>query len=95
VVELPVRLRARRDRRSGCGTERALLLVEARGHVFLAPDNGLLAPLIASEPLVTVRKVGASAPVRGRARPSTAATASRRSPRAWSRAIRRRPSARP
>jgi S-adenosylmethionine hydrolase len=52
----------------GVGTERALLLVEARGHVFLAPDNGLLAPLIASEPLVVVRKVGASAPVRG---PST------------------------
>ena len=52
----------------GVGTERALLLVEARGHVFLAPDNGLLAPLIATEPLVIVRKVGASAPVRG---PST------------------------
>lgn len=52
----------------GVGTERALLLVEARGHVFLAPDNGLLAPLIASEPMVVVRKVGSSAPVRG---PST------------------------
>lgn len=52
----------------GVGTERALLLVEARGHAFLAPDNGLLAPLIASEPLVVVRKVGERAPVRG---PST------------------------
>jgi S-adenosylmethionine hydrolase len=52
----------------GVGTARALLLVEARGHVFLAPDNGLLAPLIESEPLVVVRTVGASAPVRG---PST------------------------
>ena len=52
----------------GVGTERALLLVEARGHVFLAPDNGLLAPLIAAEPLVVVRKVGSAAPVRG---PST------------------------
>jgi len=49
----------------GVGTARALLLLEARGHVFLAPDNGLLAPLIAAEPLVVVRKVGASAPVRG------------------------------
>ncbi|MSR63404.1 MAG: hypothetical protein EXS08_13255 [Planctomycetes bacterium] len=49
----------------GVGTQRALLLVEARGHVFLGPDNGLLAPLIASEPMVVVRKVGASAPVRG------------------------------
>jgi len=52
----------------GVGTQRALLLVEARGHVFLGPDNGLLAPLIASKPLVVVRAVGASAPVRG---PST------------------------
>lgn len=52
----------------GVGTERALLLVEARGHVFLAPDNGLLAPLVASEPLVVVRRVGSRAPVRG---PST------------------------
>jgi S-adenosylmethionine hydrolase len=52
----------------GVGTARALLLVEARGHVLLAPDNGLFAPLIASEPLVVVRKVGSSAPVRG---PST------------------------
>lgn len=52
----------------GVGTERALLLVEARGHVFLAPDNGLLAPLVASEPLARVRRVGARAPVRG---PST------------------------
>ncbi len=52
----------------GVGTGRAVLLVEARGHVFVAPDNGLLAPLIESEPLVRVRKAGASAPVRG---PST------------------------
>lgn len=52
----------------GVGTARALLLVEARGHVFVGPDNGLLAPLIASEPMVVVRRVGSSAPVRG---PST------------------------
>lgn len=52
----------------GVGTGRAVLLVEARGHVFVAPDNGLLAPLIESEPLVEVRKAGPSAPVRG---PST------------------------
>ena len=52
----------------GVGTERALLLVEARGHVFVAPDNGLLAPLIASEPMVVARRVGDRAPVRG---PST------------------------
>lgn len=52
----------------GVGTARALLLVEARGHVFLAPDNGLLTRLIESEPLVVVREVGEAAPVRG---PST------------------------
>jgi S-adenosyl-L-methionine hydrolase (adenosine-forming) len=52
----------------GVGTERALLSVETRGHVFLGPDNGLLAPLIASEPMVVVRRIGVSAPVRG---PST------------------------
>lgn len=52
----------------GVGTARALLAVETRGHVFLAPDNGLLAPLIASEPMVVVRRIGVSAPVRG---PST------------------------
>jgi S-adenosylmethionine hydrolase len=52
----------------GVGTARALLLVEARGHVFLAPDNGLVAPLITAEPLAVVRVAGPSAPVRG---PST------------------------
>jgi S-adenosylmethionine hydrolase len=52
----------------GVGTARALLLVEARGHVFVAPDNGLLAPLVASEPLAVVRMAGPAAPVRG---PST------------------------
>ncbi|MDH3304251.1 MAG: SAM-dependent chlorinase/fluorinase [Gammaproteobacteria bacterium] len=30
----------------GVGTERDILLVEADGHVFIAPDNGLLAPLL-------------------------------------------------
>jgi len=34
----------------GVGTARAIAMVEAAGQVFLAPDNGLLAPLIASEP---------------------------------------------
>ena len=31
----------------GVGTARAIAMVEAAGQVFLAPDNGLLAPLIA------------------------------------------------
>jgi len=30
----------------GVGTERDILLVEHDGHIFLAPDNGLLAPLL-------------------------------------------------
>ena len=38
----------------GVGTERDILIVEADGHVFMAPDNGLLAQLIesADEPRV-------------------------------------------
>lgn len=31
----------------GVGTQRAIVCVEAGGHLFLAPDNGLLAPLVA------------------------------------------------
>ena len=41
----------------GVGTEREILAVEARGHVFLAPDNGLLAPLIEAEAGARVLKV--------------------------------------
>jgi len=32
----------------GVGTDRAIVVAECDGHVFLAPDNGLLAPLLAS-----------------------------------------------
>jgi len=49
----------------GVGGERAILIVEARGHVLLGPDNGLLAPLIESEPLALVRRADERAPVRG------------------------------
>lgn len=34
----------------GVGTERDILLVEHDGHVFIAPDNGLLAPLLDAAP---------------------------------------------
>jgi S-adenosyl-L-methionine hydrolase (adenosine-forming) len=34
----------------GVGTARDIIAVEAAGHVFLAPDNGLLAPIIAATP---------------------------------------------
>lgn len=38
----------------GVGTEREILIVEFDGHVFMAPDNGLLAPLLdhADEPKI-------------------------------------------
>src|SRR5579884_3415657 len=31
----------------GVGTDRAIVCVAARGHALLAPDNGLLAPIVA------------------------------------------------
>src|SRR5579872_7198564 len=34
----------------GVGTSRDILAVSAQQHVFLAPDNGLLAPVVASHP---------------------------------------------
>lgn len=34
----------------GVGTQRAIVCVEADGHLFLAPDNGLLAPLVTRAP---------------------------------------------
>src|SRR2546430_8487239 len=33
----------------GVGTSRDIVAVTARGHLFLAPDNGLLAPIVRSE----------------------------------------------
>jgi S-adenosylmethionine hydrolase len=47
------------------GTERGVCLLEARGHVFLAPDNGLVAPLVESEPGAVLRRADERAPVRG------------------------------
>ena len=35
----------------GVGTSRDIVAVEAHGHVFLAPDNGLLAPIVILLPL--------------------------------------------
>ena len=34
----------------GVGTSRDIILVSAGGHLFVAPDNGLLAPLVARHP---------------------------------------------
>lgn len=44
----------------GVGTSRDILVVEALGHLLLAPDNGLLAPVVARVPGATVRRVDAA-----------------------------------
>ncbi len=41
----------------GVGTARDILLVEADGHLLLAPDNGLLAPVVARRPASIVRRL--------------------------------------
>lgn len=45
----------------GVGTERDILIVERDGHCFLAPDNGLLAPLIDGRGDVQVYKLDPAA----------------------------------
>ena len=44
----------------GVGTSREIIAVTARGHVFLAPDNGLLAPIVARNPGASIVKLTAS-----------------------------------
>ena len=44
----------------GVGTTRAILVVEADGHVFLAPDNGLLAPLVGRTERARIVRLGAA-----------------------------------
>jgi S-adenosylmethionine hydrolase len=48
----------------GVGSEREIAAVEAEGHLFLAPDNGLLAPVFESAASVTARHVAESLLVR-------------------------------
>jgi S-adenosyl-L-methionine hydrolase (adenosine-forming) len=43
----------------GVGSEREFALVEAEGHVFLAPDNGLLAAVVESADSPVLRRVAA------------------------------------
>ncbi len=43
----------------GVGTSREIVAVTLGGHAFLAPDNGLLAPLVARSPDACIVKVGA------------------------------------
>ncbi len=49
----------------GVGTSRDIVAVEADGHVFLAPDNGLLAPIVGRAQHVSIRRVDLPG-VRGR-----------------------------
>lgn len=41
----------------GVGTERRLIAVQAEGHTFLAPDNGLLTPILEKETMEDVRLI--------------------------------------
>jgi S-adenosylmethionine hydrolase len=43
----------------GVGTSRDIVAVSVRDHVFLAPDNGLLAPIVSRHPEATVIKFDA------------------------------------
>ena len=55
----------------GVGTSRDIVAVIARGHFFLAPDNGLLAPIVGRHPDATVVRVNTSQLARfGVTRPS-------------------------
>jgi len=45
----------------GVGTERDIVAVSVQGHVLLAPDNGLLAPLVARHPDAAIIRVHAAA----------------------------------
>lgn len=55
----------------GVGTSRDIVAVIAHGHCFLAPDNGLLAPIVGRHPDATVIRVNASQLARlGVTRPS-------------------------
>jgi S-adenosylmethionine hydrolase len=41
----------------GVGTSRGIVAVKVPGHTFLAPDNGLLAPIVASQPAAVIHRV--------------------------------------
>ena len=41
----------------GVGTSRDIIAVEANGHAFLAPDNGLLAPIVGRTKSASIRRV--------------------------------------
>jgi S-adenosylmethionine hydrolase len=44
----------------GVGTSRDIIAVTARGHIFMAPDNGLLAPIVGRCPDATIVRLNTS-----------------------------------
>jgi S-adenosylmethionine hydrolase len=55
----------------GVGTSREIVAVTARGHVFMAPDNGLLAPIVSRYPDANIVRFNATSLARfGITRPS-------------------------
>jgi S-adenosylmethionine hydrolase len=44
----------------GVGTSRDIIAVTAAGHIFLAPDNGLLAPVVSRSPEATIVRLNAA-----------------------------------
>jgi len=41
----------------GVGSQRKIVALKSRGHVFLSPDNGLLSPIVESGPIESLRSV--------------------------------------
>ena len=44
----------------GVGTSRDIVAVRAQGHIFLAPDNGLLAPIVSRHPDAAIVRLSSS-----------------------------------
>lgn len=58
----------------GVGTKRDIIAVAADGHAFLAPDNGLLAPLVARCPSAQIYRLDLPAAARKFSLPAPSAT---------------------
>ncbi len=44
----------------GVGTDREIIVVQARDHMFIAPDNGLLAPIVGRHPDAAIHRLDAA-----------------------------------
>ena len=45
----------------GVGTDRDIIAIQARDHIFIAPDNGLLAPIVGRFPEALIHRLDAAA----------------------------------